>query len=61
MPAKNTAATASALADAFASLSVEGKPVTSGSLWDWSAKIRGLRGTRLALHIQRKGWKKARR
>jgi len=32
MPAKNTAATASALADAFAALSVEAKPVTVRSL-----------------------------
>lgn len=32
MAAKNTAATASALADAFAALSVEGKPVTVRSL-----------------------------
>lgn len=40
---------------------INGQLVKGGSLWSWIQKITGLRGTRVALHIARKGWSKPRR
>lgn len=40
---------------------IEGTPVVGGDIRKWISKIIGLRGTRLTLHVRRKGWAQPKR